>query len=336
MPGSPVRLDAADSPGTGFSAHYLWIDVVVVGSDSAVLLAVNNSATSTIAAEELITIRVGRTAAGYELTVETSVADPESGRAASVGLDAPAVREFAGTELEIVEAAYGAIHDRVLHWARHHGWTRLHAALIDVDGALVAVAGPSGAGKTTLATDLALAGHDLHGDEAIFVRGGDVIALPRPIHLKTGGLGIPPGLEAVPGAVLDYVDPLVVIDPATIAELVRSTETARSAETAQSSDTVRSSDTVLPVRRPRRLDHLIILGERRRGPWAATPASTAEMLATMIDDVAPFADDHAAALRELVLASSAARISVLSAGDGDRAGGAAAVEALVGSAENRP
>lgn len=330
MPGSPVRLDAADSPGTGFSAHYLWIDVVVVGSDSAVLLAVNNSATSTIAAEELITLRVGRTAAGYRLTVETSVADPESGRAASVGLDAPAVREFAGTELEIVEAAYGAIHDRVLHWARHHGWTRLHAALIDVNGGLVAVAGPSGAGKTTLATDLALAGHDLHGDEAIFVRGGDVIALPRPIHLKTGGLGIPPGLEAVPGAVLDYVDPLVVIDPATIAELVRAADTVRS------TDTARSAGTVLPVRRPRRLDHLIILGERRRGPWAATPASTAEMLATMIDDVAPFADDHAAALRELVLASSAARISVLSAGDGDRAGGAAAVEALVGSAGNRP
>lgn len=333
-----VDPNSPSGSASGFDAHYLWIELRVIGDNSAALHAIKNSAASVIVPEERMTIRVFGDADRPGISIQTrSASSSEASEHKAEPADSlPFDREVTGKPLEVVEAAYGAVHDRVLHWARRHGWIRIHAALVEVNGSLVAIAGPSGAGKTTLVTELALAGHDLHGDEAVFVRDGEVLALPRPLHLKTGGLGVPPALASVAGTVLDYVDPLVVIDPAAIVGLLQARPAALASDApnaAAASDSAiltDGSNLAAAVRSPRRLDQLIILGARVRGQWLATPASTAEMLAVMIDDVAPFAVDHALALRELVRASATARITVLSAGDPSR--GVDAVERLISSA----
>jgi hypothetical protein len=69
---------------------------------------------------------------------------------------------------------------------QHAGWVGLHGGLATVDGARVLVAGPKGAGKTTLALRLLFDGHAVEGDERVYLRDGDAVALPRRFHCKPG------------------------------------------------------------------------------------------------------------------------------------------------------
>ena len=71
---------------------------------------------------------------------------------------------------------------------RWHGLFHLHAgALVAPDGRGILVAGPAGAGKSTLTLALLEAGCAYLGDDAVFLsaRCGDeaVLALPRPFHV---------------------------------------------------------------------------------------------------------------------------------------------------------
>jgi hypothetical protein len=81
----------------------------------------------------------------------------------------------------------------------------------------VLVAGPSGAGKTTLAVRLLYDGEAVQGDESVLVhRTGVSLAVPRAFHLKEGATDLVPELRTLPA--LPRVEDVAVLDP----NLVRS------------------------------------------------------------------------------------------------------------------
>lgn len=115
-------------------------------------------------------------------------------------------------------------HRRAFELASLSGWTRVHAATVDLatsDGegegrrVRVLVVGPSGAGKTTLATRLLFDGADVQGDESVLVRRGQSLAVPRALHLKPGAARVLPELEAVLPR-LAVVGEVTVLDPARV------------------------------------------------------------------------------------------------------------------------
>ncbi len=96
----------------------------------------------------------------------------------------------------------------------------MHAATVDLatteaHRARVLVVGPSGAGKTTLATRLLLDGADVQGDESVLVRRGESLAVPRALHLKPGAARVLPELAAVIPE-LPVVGEVTVLDPARV------------------------------------------------------------------------------------------------------------------------
>jgi len=64
------------------------------------------------------------------------------------------------------------------------GWL-VHAAAIDIDGTALVVAGPSGAGKTTLALAFVGAGYRLLTEEMVLIRAdATAVGLSRPMHVR--------------------------------------------------------------------------------------------------------------------------------------------------------
>ncbi|MDQ1432273.1 MAG: hypothetical protein QOF40_2875 [Actinomycetota bacterium] len=129
-----------------------------------------------------------------------------------------AVREE-GDELTVAPDAAGAAdaihvraHRRAFELASLAGWSRVHAATVDLPAGRVLVVGPSGAGKTTLAARLLLDGADVQGDESVLVRRGASLAVPRALHLKPGFERVLPELALRAGA-LPSVGDITVLDP---------------------------------------------------------------------------------------------------------------------------
>jgi hypothetical protein len=100
----------------------------------------------------------------------------EEGDVLSVEADANAV----------LDAVYRRVHQRAFELASLLGWVRVHAALATLTGGRVLAVGPSGVGKTTLASRLLFDGRRVHGDESVVLRNGRAIAVARPFHLKPG------------------------------------------------------------------------------------------------------------------------------------------------------
>ena len=96
----------------------------------------------------------------WDVTIESTIG---GSRETLIGLDG----------LQLAESVYRTVHRDVMTAAHARQWTRLHAALVDCNGVRVAIAGHSGAGKTTLALALALRGAQLRADEGVFIRGTD-------------------------------------------------------------------------------------------------------------------------------------------------------------------
>jgi hypothetical protein len=66
------------------------------------------------------------------------------------------------------------------------GWV-MHAAAVEVDDSIIVFAGPSGAGKTTLALELVARGHRLMTEEIVWIAGdASVCGLSRPLHVLPG------------------------------------------------------------------------------------------------------------------------------------------------------
>lgn len=97
--------------------------------------------------------------------------------------------------------ALRVIREVVLRCAEHRGWTAFHAAAAAVDGHGVLIAGPSGAGKTTVLT--ALAAHrraDLIGSDRVLVTetAESVVGVPISVRITGGTLSALPPHESLP------------------------------------------------------------------------------------------------------------------------------------------
>ena len=124
------------------------------------------------------------------------------------------------TPEDAADAVHVRAHRRAFELASLSGWARVHAATIDLattEGrrTRVLVVGPSGAGKTTLATRLLLDGADVQGDESVLVRRGESLAVPRALHLKPGATAVLPELAAVLPE-LPVIGEVTVLDPARV------------------------------------------------------------------------------------------------------------------------
>jgi hypothetical protein len=115
--------------------------------------------------------------------------------------------------------------------ALQRGYLCLHATVVDIDGAAVAIAGESGAGKSTTAAALTQRGHHLIVDDTAIVdltpHGPVVLPFERPVHLTedaTTMLGIPTeGLEHDPRSNKRLWNPLaqpVAHDPVALGAIV--------------------------------------------------------------------------------------------------------------------
>lgn len=176
---------------------------------------------------------------------------------------------------------------------RHHGLFHLHAAALQGSrGPGVLVAGPSGAGKTTLALALAAAGLVPLADDAVLASGCGsapcVVGLPRPFHLGARTAGAFP-------AVAPRLGPA---SPAGKRALPFSAVGPRPA--------------TLPSCRP----GVILLPEiAPAGPTTAAPASPAEALGALLECSAlvvaagmPAVAEQLAVLRAIVGTARAARV----------------------------
>jgi hypothetical protein len=87
---------------------------------------------------------------------------------------------------DVLDVVYRRVHQRAFELASLLGWVRVHAALATLSGRRVLAVGPSGIGKTTLASRLLFDGARVHGDESVVVRNGRALAVARPFHVKPG------------------------------------------------------------------------------------------------------------------------------------------------------
>jgi hypothetical protein len=94
---------------------------------------------------------------------------------------------------------------------------RLHAGCGEHAGTLFLAVGAKGAGKSTFMTHLLFEGFTVFGDEIVFGLGREVIALPRPFHVKAPALALLPQLAAIadrlPFVMGDAGEKILAFDP---------------------------------------------------------------------------------------------------------------------------
>jgi hypothetical protein len=84
----------------------------------------------------------------------------------------------------VLDVVYRRMYQRAFELASLRGWVRIHAATVDLPSGRALISAASGAGKTTLACALRMAGADVPADESVLVRGGQAIPVPRRFHVK--------------------------------------------------------------------------------------------------------------------------------------------------------
>jgi hypothetical protein len=92
----------------------------------------------------------------------------------------------------VLDVVYRRMYQRAFELASLRGWVRIHAATVDLPSGRALISAASGAGKTTLACALRMAGADVPADESVLVRGGQAIPVPRRFHVKVpAGASLP-------------------------------------------------------------------------------------------------------------------------------------------------
>lgn len=174
----------------GSTHEYLWVRVVVSGETPRSLDLINHGLRSPWPAVVILNVDCTRADDGWRIVATTTrVADPtEENRPPgnpSEGKQSENEETLTGlSDLAVAEHVYRLTHALVTQEAESRGWGRLHAAAVDIGERRVLVAGPSGAGKTTMARELVRRGHTLQSDEAVLIRNGQSVGLPRRIHIK--------------------------------------------------------------------------------------------------------------------------------------------------------
>ncbi len=188
-------------------SRYLWLDVEVSAESGDALELLQLSHASTFPVERTL-----RLAADASAGTETNVGPDASAGEVTLRVDAEEPRVFRDA-LDRAEWAYGHVHNTLMDGAHDRGWHRIHAALLEVRGVGVIVAGHSGAGKTSLAVHAAERGAGLHSDEGVLLTAGRAVGLPRRLHMKDSARAVlDPRLFE--GAVeLRYPSPVWAVDP---------------------------------------------------------------------------------------------------------------------------
>jgi hypothetical protein len=292
------------SPAGPCGSDYFWFDAAIVppeGADRPEFALIDHGFGSEFPFVGSLRIEIGTDGSGWSVRPEWTGASCEAGRV--IAQQRELVVEG---PLRAAESAYGLVHRALMSEAHTRGYSRIHAALVDIEGTRVAIAGPSGAGKTTLALRLAAGGAVLHSDEGVLLRGGAGIGLPRRVHVKASGIGLVPPDAAARAARLGYTPPIFALDPASLV-------------------------TVPPVLSERPIDRLVLLGTGS-GAGAAHPLSPKDTLWALLDEAAGYASESEslADSRSRLVAEASALISAAPAYriDGEREGWPALVREL--------
>jgi hypothetical protein len=176
------------------------------------------------------------------------------------------------------DAVYVRAYRRAFELASLAGWIRLHGALVDIAGSRVLLAGPSGSGKSTLAARMLVDGDGVQGDESVLIRRGQVVAVPRPLHIEPATDVLVPEIAAMQ-ANAPRVSGIAIIDPGRLGFKWQL--------------------------RQARLDHAILL-DRNPGPQGCVPIPQIEMMAALVPEVFRVAETKSALLRELSAAIAGA------------------------------
>lgn len=107
--------------------------------------------------------------------------------------DLPAGEVVEGTPNHVLSAMHRIVLVDLIEGERHTPF--IHGATVIIGGRRILLVGHKGSGKSTLALHLALAGHDVEGDEHLVIRETEVIARPRTLRIKEGSLRLVSGLR---------------------------------------------------------------------------------------------------------------------------------------------
>lgn len=188
--------------------------------------------------------------------------------------DGPDLLARVATARHVLDEVFARVHRRAFELASLKGWVRFHGAVASIGGARVAIVGPSGAGKTTVALALLDAGAAVETDESFVARDGEVLSVARRLHVKpvaVGGPALPTWLARAP--VLDGDPPLRVVDP-TEHRLAWHLPTG-------------------PI------DHVVVL-ERVDGPSTVTSVAASTVVQGLIAESFPVTESRAAVVRQAV------------------------------------
>jgi hypothetical protein len=184
---------------------------------------------------------------------------------------------------DVANVVHTRVTARALELAARKGWVCVHGFTAEVAGRRLLVVGPSGAGKTTAALGLLVAGARVDGDECVLVSGGQVVAVPRRFLVKEGTGRLVPGSDALLDAAVvlgDREPPVPIVDPRCAGRPWRTS--------------------VDPI------DELVLL-ERTDGPTALEPVDGGTALELLLTQVLRGVEPPALVARELAAVTATAR-----------------------------
>jgi hypothetical protein len=158
----------------------------------------------------------------------------------------------------LLEVLFARVFGRAFELAGLKGWLTVQGSLVRLGSRRVAVIGPPGSGKTTMALALLLDSGEVEGDEFFLARNGTVVAAPRRFNVKPGTFDIVPRARVLlPGPTIGSiraVDPTehgfswrLPVGPIDGMVLLRRTEAASCLEPVPAA---RAAQTVVEQARP--------------------------------------------------------------------------------------
>jgi hypothetical protein len=179
------------------------------------------------------------------------------------------------------------VYRRAMELASLKGWLRVHGAVAGIGKRRVAVIGAAAAGKTTLSVGLLCEGANVEVDESFLARDGQVVGVPRRLHVKPGTLAVVSAASWLEDAPTLGPLPVRVVDP-----------------------TEHGFAWALPLGP---VQDLIVL-RRTDGPSHVEPIAPSTVVQEVLDQVFPVLESRRDIVRQASLLAASARCHVLHAG----------------------